>query len=58
MFKEIIEFKNAIIICYGKKFFVVLQQWIPKAQMWVIVEAIIYMLNPIVSSCVMNQNRG
>ncbi len=58
MFKETIEFKNAIIICYGGQKFIILQQRIPKAQMWVIVEVIIYMLNPIVSTCVMNQSKG
>jgi hypothetical protein len=58
MFKETLEFKNVIILCYGKQKSILLQQRILKAQMWVIVEAITYMLNPIVSTCVMNQSRG
>ncbi len=58
MFKETLEFKNAIIPCYGRQKSIVLQQKILKAQMWVIVEAITYMLNPILSTCVMNQSRG
>jgi hypothetical protein len=58
MFKETLEFKNAIILCYGRQKSIVLQQKILKAQMWVIAKAITYMLNPIVSTCVMNQSRG
>jgi hypothetical protein len=58
MFKETLEFKNAIILCYGRQKSIVLQQKILKAQMWVIAKAITYMLNPIVSACVMNQSRG
>jgi hypothetical protein len=32
LFEKTFEFKNAMIICYGKYKFVVLQQKIPKAQ--------------------------
>jgi hypothetical protein len=30
----------------------------PKAQVWVVVEVVTFCLNPIVSTCVMNQSRG
>jgi hypothetical protein len=58
VFKKTLEFKNAITIYYGRQKFVALQQRILKAQMWVIVEAIRYMWNLIVSTCVMNQSKG
>jgi len=35
-----------------------LQQRMPKAQVWAVVEVVTSCLNPIVSTCVMNQSRG
>jgi len=35
-----------------------LQHWVPKAQVWAIVEAITSCLNPIGNACVVNQPRG
>ncbi len=35
-----------------------LQQRMPKAQVWVVVEVVTSCLNSIVSRCVMNQSRG
>jgi hypothetical protein len=58
MFEKTLEFKNAIILCYGKQKFVALQQKIPKSQVWVIVEAITFTLNPVIFTCVTNHNRG
>jgi len=58
MFKKTFEFKNAIIICYDMHKFVALQQRVPKAQLWAIVEAITSTLNFVVSTYVMNQSRG
>ncbi len=58
MFEETPEFKNAIILCYGNQKYVVLQQKISKAQVWVIVEAITSTLNLVMFTCVMNHNRG
>ncbi len=58
MFQETLEFNNAIILCYGKQKFVVLQQKIPKVQVWAIVEAITFTLNPVISTCVMNHIKG
>jgi hypothetical protein len=58
MFEETFEFKNSIILCYGKQKFVVLQQIVPKAQVWAIVEAITSTLNLVVFACLMNQSRG
>ncbi len=36
----------------------ILQQWVPKAQVWAIAKAIISYLNFVVSACVMNRSRG
>jgi hypothetical protein len=58
MFEETFELKNAIILCYGMQKFVALQQKIPKAQVWAIIEAIIFILNLVIFICVMNHNRG
>ncbi len=58
MLDETIEFKNAIIICYGKKKPIALQQIVPKAEVWVIAKAITFILNPIVYASVMNQSKG
>lgn len=58
MFEKILEFKNAIIFCYGKKKVIVLQQIVPKAQAWVITEVIIPTLNLIVLICAMNLSMG
>jgi hypothetical protein len=58
MFEETLEFKNAIILCYGKQKFVALQQKIPKAQMWVIAKAITSTLNLVISTYVMNRAIG
>lgn len=45
-------------LCYGRQKLVVLQQRIPKACMWVIVETFTFTLNPIVLIYVMNQIKG
>jgi hypothetical protein len=58
MFEETLEFKNAIILCYGMQKSIALQQIVPKARVWAIVEAITFTLNLIVFACVMNQSRG
>jgi len=58
MFEKTFEFKNAIIHCYGRQKYVVLQQIVLKAQIWAIVKAITSTLNPMVSTFVMNQIRG
>ncbi len=51
MFEETFEFMNAIFLCYGMRKSVALHQIIHKAQVWAIVEAITFTLNPIVSTC-------
>jgi hypothetical protein len=58
MFKENLDFENAIIHYYGKKKFIVLKQIISKAQVLAIAEAITSILNHVVFACVMNQSRG
>jgi hypothetical protein len=52
------EFKNAIFFCCDKKQSIVLQQRLPKAEMWAIVEIATFTLNPIRLACMMNQSRG
>jgi hypothetical protein len=44
MFEEILKFKNVFILCYNRQKFVALQQKVPKAQMWAIVEIITFVL--------------
>jgi hypothetical protein len=58
MFTETLKFKNAIILCYDKQKSIVLQQIIPKAQVWAIDEVITSTLNHVVATCVMNKSRG
>ncbi len=58
MFEETFEFKNVVILCYGKQKFVALQQKIPKAQVWAIVKTITFTLNHVIFTCVMNHSRG
>jgi hypothetical protein len=54
MFDETLEFKQASITCYEKQKTITLQQIVPKAQVWAIVEVITSCLNPMVMACVMN----
>jgi hypothetical protein len=54
MFEEPLEFKQVIIIGYGKQKIVTLQQRVPKAQVWAIVETITPCMNPMVMACFMN----
>jgi hypothetical protein len=49
MCEETLEFKQAIITCYGKQKIVTLQQKVLKAQMWAIIEAITSCLNLVLS---------
>jgi hypothetical protein len=58
MFEEILNFKQAILLCYGRQKTVTLQQKVLKAQMWVITETIIHCLNLMVTTCAMNQSKG
>jgi hypothetical protein len=54
MCEETLEFKQAIITCYGKQKIVTLQQKVLKAQMWAIVKVVTSCLNLVVTTCVMN----
>jgi hypothetical protein len=58
MCEETLEFKQAIITCYGKQNTVTLQQKVLKAQMWAIVEVTTPCLNLVVPTCVKNQSHG
>ncbi len=58
MFEETLEFENDIIICYCKQKFVTLQEWVPNAQMWAIVEVVTFTLNHVVLIYVVNQLRA
>ncbi len=55
MFEEILEFKVITLLCYGKQKTLSLQQQVPKAQVWTIVEVVTICLNSMVSTCVLNQ---
>jgi hypothetical protein len=56
MFEEIFEFKNAIILYYGRKKSMALQHRVLKAQVWAMAKAITSSLNLVVSTCVLNQS--
>ncbi len=58
MFEETLEFKEAIFLCYGQQKTIVLQQRVPKAKVWAITKAQTYVLNKVVTTCVMDQSRG
>jgi hypothetical protein len=34
MFEEVLEFKEAILLCYGQQKTITLQQRVPKAKVW------------------------
>jgi hypothetical protein len=55
MFEETLEFKNAIILCYGRQKSIALQQRVLNAQVWAIAKAITSTLNLVISAYVMNQ---
>jgi len=54
MFEKIFEFKNSIILYYGRKKSMGLQHRILKAQVWAIAEVVTSTLNLVVSTCVLN----
>jgi hypothetical protein len=58
IFEKTIDFKNAIIFCYGRQRRIALKLIILKAQVWAIVEAVTSTLNLVIFACVMNQSRG
>jgi hypothetical protein len=45
-------------MCYGKQKMLSLQQQVPKAQVWTIVEVVTMCLNPMVFACVLNQSES
>jgi len=58
MFEKTLEFKNAIILCYGRKKIVVLEHKVFKAQVWVVAKVVTFAFNHVVFTCVLNQSRG
>jgi hypothetical protein len=58
MFEKVLAFKEAILLCYGQQKTIVLQQKVPKVEVWAIVKAFTFVLNCIITICVMNQSRG
>lgn len=56
MFEETLEFKQSIIICYGKQNIATLQPRVQKAQMWAIEKVTTSCSNLVVIVCVMNQS--
>jgi hypothetical protein len=57
MFEEVLKFKEAINLCYGWHKIIVLQQKVPKVEVWAIAEAFPFVLNRVVITYVMNQSR-
>jgi len=49
MFKEVLEFKEAILLCYGWQKSIVLHQRVLKVEVWAIAEALTFVLNDVVT---------
>jgi hypothetical protein len=58
LFEKTLEFKQAIIICYGKQNIVTSHKRILKAQVWAIANVVTSYLSLVVVVCVMNQSHG
>jgi hypothetical protein len=58
MFEKVLEFIEAILLCYGWQKIIILQQTAPKAKVWAIVKTLTFVLNHVVTACVMNQSQG
>jgi hypothetical protein len=54
MFEEVLEFKQAILLCYGQQKTIVLQQKVPKVEVWAIAKTFASFLNKV--AYVMNQS--
>ncbi len=50
MVEETLEFKQTILLCYGRHKTLMLQQKIPKAQVWAIVKVVTHCLNLVVTT--------
>jgi hypothetical protein len=53
IFQDALTFWSAIALCYSNQL-VVLQNHVPSQKTWVVCEAIVKVLFPIVSTCVLN----
>jgi hypothetical protein len=58
MFEKTLKFKQGILLCYGRQKTLTLQQEVFKAQVWAIVEVVTHYLNPMVTTCMLNQFKG
>jgi hypothetical protein len=58
MFEEVLEFKEAILLCYGLQKTIVLQPKVPKVEVWAIAKAFTSILNKVITAYVMNQSQG
>jgi hypothetical protein len=56
MFEKVLEFIELILLCYKWQKIIILQQTAPKAKVWAIVETFTFVLNHVVTTCVMNQS--
>ncbi len=48
MFEEVLEFKQDIFLCYGRQKTIVLQQKVPKVEVWAIAKTFTFILNKVV----------
>jgi hypothetical protein len=56
-FKQVLEFKKVILLCYGWQNTITLQQKVLKVEIWAIPKALIGVFeNCVVTTCVMNQS--
>jgi hypothetical protein len=59
MFEKVLEFKKAILLCYGQqKNNCFKAKGFLKVEIWAIIKAFTSILNRVVSICVMNQSEG
>ncbi len=49
MFKEVLEFKEAILLCYGRQKSIILHQRVLKVEVWAIAKALTFVLNDVVT---------
>lgn len=58
IFQETIEFKHAIVLCYGSQQSLALQGCVPNPQVWVVAQVVANTLGLVVQQCVPNHRQG
>jgi hypothetical protein len=58
LFQKTLEFKHAIVLCYGRQQSLALQGHVPSPQVWAIAQIVANTLGFVVQQCVLNQSQG